>query len=196
MPTPVPIRSQPGVKRDGTQFEGDFYVDAQWTRFNRGLPRKIGGYKSISSALLEKVYGINSYSQNNVQYVAVGSESMLQQVQVTSSGAFAGINNRTPAGLVNDPNNLWQFDVFNNSVSATDTVLIAHAAPNLADISSDTETDIWYGDLTGTGALTATSMDPQSGGVVVLSPYLVTYGNGGGRGRRSPRQGTHHADLA
>src|ERR1051325_9179665 len=143
-----------------------------------------------------KVYGINSYSQNNVQYVAVGSESMLQQVQVTSSGAFAGINNRTPAGLVNDPNNLWQLDVFNNSVRATDTVLIAHAAPNLADISSDTETDIWYGDITGTGALTATSMDPQSGGVVVLSPYLVTYGNGGGRGRRSPRQGTHHADLA
>lgn len=178
-PAPVPIRSDPGVKRDGTQFEGDNYVDAQWTRFNRGLPRKIAGYRSIDSTLLEKVYGISSYSQNNTQYVAVGSESMLQQVQVSSTGAFLGINDRTPAGLVADANNMWQFDVFNNSVSATDTVLIAHAAPNLADISSDTETDIWYGAITGTGALIATGMDPQSGGVVVLSPYLVSYGNGG-----------------
>lgn len=178
-PVPVQIRSEPGIKRDGTQFEGDNYVDGQWTRFNRGLPRKIAGYRSVVSSLLEKIYGIHSFSQNNTQYVAVGSESMLQQVQVSSTGAFVGINDRTPAGLVADANNLWQFDVFNNNVSSTDTVLIAHAAPNLADISSDTETDIWYGAITGAGALIATAMDPQSGGVVVLSPYLVSYGNGG-----------------
>lgn len=177
--TPVPIRSEAGVKRDGTQFEGDNYVDAQWTRFNRGLPRKIGGYRSIVSSLTEKVYGIHSYSQNDTQYVAVGSATMLQQVQVSSAGVFLGINDRTPVALVNDANNQWQFDVFNNSVSATDTVLIAHAAPNLADISSSTETEIWYGAITGAGALVATAMDPQSGGVVVLSPYLVSYGNGG-----------------
>jgi len=176
---PVPIRSEPGVKRDGTQFEGDNYVDAQWTRFNRGLPRKMGGYRGIVSSLLEKVYGINSFSQNNTQYVAVGSQSMLQQVQVSSNGAFVGITDRTPAGLVADPNNLWQFDVFNNSVSTTATVLVAHAAPNLADISSDVETDIWTGAITGAGALVDTTMDPQSGGVVVLAPYCVTYGNGG-----------------
>ncbi len=58
METPVVIRSEPGVKRDGTQFEGNFYVDAQWCRWNRGLPRKIAGYRGITSNLLEKVYGI------------------------------------------------------------------------------------------------------------------------------------------
>lgn len=177
--TPTVIKSMPGIKRDGTQFEGDFYVDAQWCRFNRGLPRKMGGYVDVTSTLLEKVYGINSYSQNNVQYVALGSESMLQQAQVSSAGIFLALNNRTPGGLVADPNNLWQFDIFNNSVSATATVLIAHAAPNLADISSSTETDIYYGTVTGAGALAATAMDPQSGGIVVLAPYLVTFGNGG-----------------
>lgn len=176
---PVQVRSQPGIKRDGTQFEGDNYVDGQWVRFNRGLPRKIGGYTSIVSLLLEKVYGMNSYSFDNTQYVAMGSATMLMQAQVTSGGAFAGLNDRIPAAFVDDPNNLWQFDVFNNSVSATDTVLIAHAAPNLADISSSTETDIYFGDITGTGALIATTMDPQSGGIVVLAPYLVSYGNGG-----------------
>ena len=37
----VQIKSLPGIKRDGTKFEGDQYVDGQWVRFQRGLPRKI-----------------------------------------------------------------------------------------------------------------------------------------------------------
>lgn len=179
MDTPRVIRSQPGIKRDGTLFEGDNYTDGQWCRFNRGLPRKMGGYTSVTSALLEKVYGISSYSMNNLQYVLMGSESMLQQAQVSNTGILTALNDRTPAGFTSSPNNLWQLDVFNNSVSATDTVWIAHAAPNLADISSSTEQPIYYGDVTGVGALTASALDPVSGGIVVLSPYVLGYGNGG-----------------
>jgi hypothetical protein len=179
MESPIVIRSEGGIKRDGTQFEGNFYTDGLWCRFNRGLPRKMGGYRSISSAFTELVYGMSSYTQNNVQYVHVGSQSMLQQAQVDNNGVLMGLHNRTPVGFPLDANNLWQLDVMNNSVSATDTIVIAHAAPNLNDISSDTETDIYYGAMTGTGALTATALDPVSGGVVVLSPYLISYGNGG-----------------
>lgn len=176
---PVLIRSDPGIKRDGTQFEGNTYVDGQWTRFNRGLPRKIGGYRSVVSSLTEKVYGMTSFSQNDTQYVSVGSASLLQQVQVSSGGVFLGINDRTPAGFAADADNLWQFDVMFDAVSSMDNKLIAHAAPNLADISSSVETPIYYGDVTGSGALTATAMDPVSGGIVVLAPYLIAYGNGG-----------------
>ena len=39
----VQIRSLPGIKRDGTRFDGEFYPDGQWVRFQRGLPRKMGG---------------------------------------------------------------------------------------------------------------------------------------------------------
>jgi len=49
----VQIKSLPGIKRDGTKFEGDQYVDGQWVRFQRGLPRKIGGYRAISKYLRE-----------------------------------------------------------------------------------------------------------------------------------------------
>ena len=49
----VQIKSLPGIKRDGTKFEGDQYVDGQWVRFQRGLPRKMGGYRSISKYLRE-----------------------------------------------------------------------------------------------------------------------------------------------
>lgn len=179
MENPVVIRSQPGIKRDGTQFEGENYVDAQWCRFNRGLPRKMGGYRGIASTLTEKVYGMSSYSEDNVQYIHVGSQSMVQQIQVDSVGIFIGQHDRTPVAFPLDANNLWQFDVMNNSVSATDTILVAHAAPNLNDISNTTEAAIYYGAISGTGALVATAMDPQSGGIVVLSPYLVSFGNGG-----------------
>ncbi len=55
---PVKIRSEPGIKRDGTQFEGDNYIDGQWCRFQRGLPRKIGGYRAITTQLPEIVRGI------------------------------------------------------------------------------------------------------------------------------------------
>ena len=34
------LRSDPGIKRDGTKLEGNNYVDGQWVRFQRGLPRK------------------------------------------------------------------------------------------------------------------------------------------------------------
>jgi hypothetical protein len=178
MENPVVIRSEPGIKRDGTQFEGENYVDGLWCRFNRGLPRKMGGYRGVASTLTELVYGMSSYSQNNVQYVHVGSQSMLQQIQVNSNGVFIAQHDRTPSGFTLDANNLWQFDVFSGVVGSTAS-LIAHAAPNLDDISSDTETDIYYGDVTASGALTATGMDPVSGGIVVLSPYLVAYGNAG-----------------
>ena len=55
--TPLIIRSQPGIKRDGTQFEGDFYVDGQWVRFQRGLPRKIGGYRSKEQSTMKAPKG-------------------------------------------------------------------------------------------------------------------------------------------
>ena len=44
--TTVVLKSNAGIKRDGTKFEGDFYVDGQWVRWQRALPRKMGGYRS------------------------------------------------------------------------------------------------------------------------------------------------------
>ena len=30
------LKSSPGIKRDGTKFEGDNYTDGQWVRWQRG----------------------------------------------------------------------------------------------------------------------------------------------------------------
>lgn len=176
---PVLIRSKPGIQRDGTRFDADAYVDGLWTRFDRGRPRKIGGYRSVTTDLAERVYGMHVFAQNARQYLHLGSESLFQQVLINNSGSFAGLNDRTPAALVVDPNNNWQIDALPNSVATTSSI-IAHAAPNLDDITDATETAIFYNtDVAGAGVLIDTGLDPVSGGICVVGPYLFSYGNAG-----------------
>jgi hypothetical protein len=173
----IRIASKPGCKRDGTRFESDYYSDVQWCRFQRGLPRKIAGYQSVAQNLPELVYGLHSFSANSMQYFHLGSANELVQRVINSLGALTASNDRTPAGLAVSPNNIWQFDAIFNTPSA-DTVLVAHAAPNM-DISSTTDTDIYYGVITAAGLLVATAQDPVSGGVLTVGNYLVSFGSGG-----------------
>jgi len=178
-PTPVRIISKPGIKRDGTLLEGDEYKDGQWCRFSRrALPRKIAGYKSITSQLPEKVYGMDAYFFGGINYLHLGSESFLEQIQSDQFGNPGAQNDRTPAGFAVNANNLWQFDTFYNTASGQ-TVLVANGSPNLAEITSLTETPIYYGDVNAATPLVASGMDPVSGGVVAVSPYLIGYGNFG-----------------
>lgn len=180
--TVIVVRSSPGVKRDGTEFEGNAYVDSQWCRWQRGLPRKIGGCVSITSTFLEKIYGIGSYSQNAVLYQHLGSASLLTQVRLTAAGVLSGTGNRTPGGglgFVASANNVWQSDVQFDFTGGALNFLFAHPGQNLAAIDSTVESPIFYDDVVGGGPLTHKLTDPQSGGVVVLAPYVLTYGNAG-----------------
>src|SRR5512147_3260618 len=98
MPTTI-LRSQPGIKRDGTKFEGDFYVDGQWVRFQRGLPRKIGGYRSISKYLTEISRGFMSFTQQLLQYCHSGGPSTLERFTIDASKNSSLISNRTPVAV-------------------------------------------------------------------------------------------------
>lgn len=173
----IKVRSVAGIKRDGTRLDGDNYVDGQWCRFQRGLPRKIGGYQSVVQDLPELVYGLSSFNSDGSAYVHLGSESQMQQRVLNGMGALTGSNDRTPAGLVADPANVWSTD-FIFDVNEQDTVLVAHAAPNM-DISSTQDADIFYGVVTDAGVLVTSGQDPVSGGVLVVGNYLVGYGSGG-----------------
>lgn len=179
MGIPILIRSQPGIKRDGTQFEGNNYIDGLWCRFQRGLPRKIGGYRAVVSTLPDRVYGMHVYAENGSQYVHLGGASTLTQILMDSLGNFSGQNARIPVGFANSSNNVWQFDIQFDDTGGGANNLIAHAGQNLAAIDSSVETPIYFGGLTGSGALTATGLDDVSGGVVVLAPFLLGFGNAG-----------------
>lgn len=175
---PVMIKSRPGIKRDGTQFDGDNYTDGQWVRFQRGLPRKIGGYLASTQRLPEKVYGLGSFSANNQNYIHAGSASLLEQVVVGSNGIVSAINARTPAGFAADANNLWTFDNLPSAVASVTDVL-AHGAPNLADIASTVERPIYFAQADLATAFVASGLSNQSGGTIAIGPYAFGYGNSG-----------------
>ena len=177
MTQPVKILSAPGIKRDGTRLEGESYVDGQWCRFQRGRPRKMGGFQAVADEVTEAARGMSSFSEDGSNFLHVGGATVLGQFIVNSSGSFTGVNGRTPAALVDSTDNLWQFDVFFDQVNVVNR-LIAHAAPNLSNIDSSTETVVWVGDVSATAILTSTGRS-VSGGVTALGPYLFTFGNDG-----------------
>ena len=180
MPTSI-LRSQPGIKRDGTKFEGDFYVDGQWVRWQRGLPRKIGGYRSISKYLTEISRGFNSFTQQLVQYCHSGGATTLERFTIDSSKNASIISDRTPSTLVTSTANRWMFQTMYDS-STTANELIAHVAPNGQCLCNDAGGQIFSGDVLGTGVLTEISLPAgvnATGGIVALHPYLFYYGTAG-----------------
>jgi hypothetical protein len=93
------LKSLAGIKRDGTKYEGDFYTDGQWVRFQRGLPRKIGGYRSINKYLTEISRGFNSFTQQSLQYCHSAGSSTVERFTIDSSKNSSIISSRTPVGV-------------------------------------------------------------------------------------------------
>jgi hypothetical protein len=178
----VQIRSQPGIKRDGTKFEGDNYVDGQWVRFQRGLPRKIGGYRAISKYLREVSRAMHEFTQNNLTYVHSGSANLVERFYIDNGFNTSVITNRTPSTLVTDPNNMWQFDAI-AAPGLGGMQLVAQVAPNLECICNADGGQLFYGDLFGTAPLQPVTNLPAgynvSGGVAVLHPYTFIFGTDG-----------------
>jgi len=177
---PYRIASKPGCKRDGTLLEGDNYVDNQWNRYQlaKGLPRKMGGYKRLSNELSGISRGLSVFGADTNTYTHSGWSGGLDRFILDKNGnVFAGAD-RTPAGFAVSANNMWQFDTLYQATLTT-SILLAHAAPNLADITSSTQTPVYYGDVLLGTPLTATASPNVAGGVFALGPYAVSYDHDG-----------------
>lgn len=177
MVNPIKIRSAPGIKRDGTVLEGENYIDGQWCRFQRGRPRKIGGYQAVTSEVPEIARGMTSFSANGLRYLHIGGASNLTQYIVTGSGSLSALNTRTPVGFT-DVNALWQFDHFFDAV-AIFTDVVAHPGSNLADIDNTVNSKIYLGEAVDPSVLVDSTLPEVSGGIVTLGPYLFSFGNNG-----------------
>ena len=177
---PYTIKSLPGIKRDGTRFENGFYVDGQWCRFQRGLPRKMWGYRRMSNQMPEISRGMNGYNQDGTLHLVSGGQSYLTQFEINSTGVVTGIFDRTPSGFVPDANHLWSFDVNFDSVGvAQGAYLFAHPGKNLSQIDSTDTSQMYWGLVNGTTDLTVNTAPAVSGGVVSLYPYVFVYGSDG-----------------
>lgn len=188
---PALLASAPGIKRDSTRFDNEHYIDGRWCRFQRGKPKKIGGYQQVTDTVPEITRGMATFSEDNIQFLHLGHPNTLGQYRV-SNGTLSIFNDRTPAAFVTNVNNLWQFDVFADTAGTGNHLLVAHAAPNALDIDNSIGGDIYIDTLTA-GTILSTaglSVDPAtgwntgtfgpvSGGVVVTGVYLFAYGSDG-----------------
>ena len=175
------IKSNAGIKRDGTKFDGDFYTDGQWVRFQRGLPRKIGGYRSLSARLSEKSRGFTNFSKGSLVYCHSGGATTLEQFTVDQDRVCSIINDRTPSSLEESTDNIWMFDQIYDSSTSLNSI-IAQVAPNASAIDNSEGGQIFYGDITATDALEEITLPEganATGGIIALHPYLMYYGTDG-----------------
>lgn len=64
---------KPGIKRDGTVFQAEEYTDGTWCRFQRGDPKKMGGYRSIFTSLTGIYRGMIAQPSAGVNYIFAGN---------------------------------------------------------------------------------------------------------------------------
>jgi hypothetical protein len=94
------LDTKPGIQRDGTLFDKEVYVDGRWVRFQRGRPRKMGGYRQITDSLAGPSRGIFVVPRSNFSNIYSGHADGLQVIPVDSNGVGSGITDYTFGGSV------------------------------------------------------------------------------------------------
>jgi len=100
------LDTKPGVQRDGTVFDKEFYTESRWVRFQRGRPRKIAGYRQITGAMVGPSRGLYVVPRNTFNNIYNGHSKGLQVIPVNSNGAGSGITNYTFGGSITGLNTL------------------------------------------------------------------------------------------
>lgn len=175
------ITTLPGIKRDGTNLDGDNFVDGQWTRFIRkeGRPKKMGGYQEISSPLPGPMRAIQMWSRGDFNAIVGASMYGIGQANVDRNGGAGPSYDRTPAGYVT-ADGCWTIDtMYDAAVGSQNTVIIAHRNNALANIDEPTAYPVYWGVADMTTQLQAIAGLTVSGGIVCVSPYLIYYGSDG-----------------
>lgn len=85
------LDTKPGVQRDGTYFDKDFYSDGRWVRFQRGRPRKILGYKAITNDIQGLSRGIYVNSEDGFNRIFSGYANGLETLLIDNDGVGAGV---------------------------------------------------------------------------------------------------------
>jgi hypothetical protein len=139
-----------GVQRDGTVFDMNFYTAGKWVRFQRGRPRKVGGYAVMSDQLSGPSRGVWVNPNNGFNQIFSGYNNGLQALSVDNNGAGAGVTNYTLSNFTASNLNLWQFDGFYDVGGSGVGSILAHPGQNLGQIDAITNTPVLIGDINGT----------------------------------------------
>lgn len=100
------LDTKAGIQRDGTVLDKQFYHDGQWVRFQRGRPRKIGGYRDMTSQFDGYSRGIYVESEDGYNRIFNGYNDGLQRFVCDNNGIGSGISEYSFGGPILTTNNL------------------------------------------------------------------------------------------
>jgi len=170
------LQVAPGIKRDGTSFESREFTAGEWSRFQRGTPRKCGGYRSMFADPTYTPRGLIAQSSNGTNYTFVGN-----------AGGINAFTNTTTVGVGYGPYAVTvgneTFSVAVNTIPSNNTVTLKGdqtstgtnlfiAGGTLIVFSTTAKQDYLYTVVSSTYSsstgLTTVVVTPQSG-----SPTIV-----------------------
>lgn len=178
----------PGIKKDQTIFNSQNWTDGQWVRFfGEGFtPKKIGGMRLFNyarDAIARTLFPIENKLQANSFNLYLGYSDGVFVMPYTSDLIEYSLKDRTPEDYESDSQNIWTFDQMTLVIDGVSySNIIAHVAPNLNNIASTAEGKIYAGDINSNAPLIEIEIPNKftsAGGIIVLSPYLIIYGENG-----------------
>ena len=177
------LDSKPGIRRDGTNLDADYYSDGQWVRFQRGRPKKMGGYSKMSDRISGPVRDNVVWSRSDMVNVFSFSTNKIEMIQVDQDGNGSSIVDLTPlADFTGNDNYLWSTANMYDSAAGSEAAVILAVPTNTANNIDDfTENALIYGLADGSTEfeVVADVNAVASGGVFVSAPYAILYGSDG-----------------
>jgi len=177
-----------GIKRDGTQFQNDQYTDGVWCRFQRGDPKKMGGYRTLFTSNTGVYRGMVSQPYNGVNYIFAGNYKELDVFNCginygVGSGPFAAtiLPGTVPFTLVSNTSS--SFTIAGNVTSQFPTgtnVIFNQTTPvnfvtTTATYTSPNTTVNVTGTITGSPTTVWLNNSPVFTPDPALGPYRVTW---------------------
>ena len=89
---------QPGIKRDGTTFESREFSGGEWCRFQRGTPKKMGGYRQLFGSFNGIPRGMVTNAFNGINYIFVGNAG---GIDVFTTGTTFGVGSGPYPAVIN-----------------------------------------------------------------------------------------------
>ncbi len=166
--TIIPFVPKPGFQRDGVFVSKHGWQEGQWTRFQYGLPRKMGGCKYLCGReddpdirldsvprgiAFFAIEGGEDTSQTDFNFLLCGTKNKLVSRVITRDNIVSRSRKINPLGWEPNDNTLWQFDSF--SVTSTDegtkqrtskTYVLAFPGQNKEDIQSNIKSNVYFGE--------------------------------------------------
>jgi len=152
-----------GIKRDGTQFQNNQYTDGVWCRFQRGEPKKMGGFANLFNSFNGIYRGMINIPYNGVNYIFAGNATGLD---VFTTGTTYG----SGSGPYKENILLGSVTAFVSTQSAVDTIVVPGDATTTFAIGTEFIVDQTGTSVVYTIATSVYAVGPPSETTITFTP--------------------------